>query len=331
MKPNSSKNRKLIYQYKFLEKILKLPFIPHAPSPDLRHFDDLIIKVERADVYLMYRRGRNSGLEGEGRTRWLAPVDGPHTGQAGKQGQYLLAINGENEIINIITWPESSSHDLIYGWQVLWGTEAGRRIFTNALYDQVKYLAWVSIGTWYKSTKDSGDTPFGDFVERTMNVTIYMEPEQGFQALQEEANVFEHLWLDNNVIIEGMMCDNHDILYISGMLAELANHFQTDVYFNGMREIANSYPEDRIAASGQFGPVKVLVAEMCGQECVQLEDDSSWISFKVASGSARLYTHGMQGRLPQLRKLVRTVIQRWNYSESGRDSFTYNQEVGMGT
>lgn len=125
------------------------------------------------------------------------------------------------------------------------------------------------------------------------------------------------------------MRNNHDILYINGMLAELCHQFKTDVYDNGMRDVADSHPQYRIAGSGNFGPVKVLVGEMCGYERIMLEDDFSYITFQIRPGSTNAYVLGMQGRLPQLRHLVRTVIHDWNHREGARDAFTYDQDVSV--
>jgi len=332
MKPTAEKNRKLIVQYPFLTQILALPYLPLASKDHLKQVDDLTIKVEKADAQLMYRQGKNTGLEDRrsGSNSWSMPVEGPRNGQAGKRGHYLLAIDQDGHIINSINWDDKNSNEPIYAWHVLWGIKVGPEHFSDALYDQVKYLVWMTVEAWYEFIKGFENTPFGDFIDRTMTVTIYTAPEKGFSKLRDEANVYDHLWLDNDVVMRGSMRNDHDILCITGMLAELCHQFKADVYDKGMREIADSHPEYRIAASGQFGPVEVLVAEMCGYERIQLDTDTCRISFQIKPDSNNAYVFGMQGRLPQLREMVRTVIEYWNYREGGRSQFSYNQEVCVG-
>lgn len=338
MKPTADKNRKLISQYPFLEKVIGWPGVPHAPRPDHKRVDDLTIKVERADANLMYRQADNLGLEegSSGASTWSMPMEGPRNGQAGRRGEYLLAINAEGMIVNRLSWPRSRHEGAkkpVYGWQVLWTDTTtltnGETGYTNPIWKETKYLVWVTVKTWHKFIKGFDDTPFGDFIDRTMDVTIYTAPEQGFQALQEEANVYDNLRLSNDVIMKGSMRNDHDILTINGMLSELCFQFKTDVYDNGMRDVADSHPQYRIAGSGNFGPVKVLVGEMCGYERIMLEDDFSYITFQIRPGSTNAYVLGMQGRLPQLRHLVRTVIHDWNHREGARQAFSYDQEVSV--
>lgn len=331
MKPTAQKNQKLIAQYPFLVQVLALPYVPLASKNNLKQVDDLTIKVERADAQLMYRQGKNTGLEAKGGScSWSMPMAGPRNGQAGKRGHYLLAIDKDGCIINSINWGDKNSSEPVYGWHSLWATKVGPEHFTDCLYDQVKYLVWVTVETWYEYIKGFEDTPFGDFIDRTMTVTIYSAPEQGFSKLSDEANVYDHLWLDDDVMIRGSMRNDHDILRINGMLTELCHQFKTDVYNNGMRDVADSHPKHRIAASGQFGPVEVLVAEMCGYERIQLDTDTCRITFQIRPDATNAYVLAMQGRLPQLREIVRTVIEYWNHREGGRADFAYNQEVCVG-
>ena len=331
MKPTAQKNQKLIAQYPFLEGIIGAPLDPVTPDAfDGDTVSDLTIKFEKADANLMYKQGKNTGLENRnGSSSWSMPMEGPRDGQAGKRGHFLFAVDHSGAIINELDWKNEKSKEPIFSWHVLWGQKFGPDHFSENLYDQVKYLVWVTVEAWYEFIKGFEDTPFGDFIDRTMAVTVFTAPEQGFSKLQEEANVFEHLWIDNDVIMRGSMRNDHNILYITGMLAELCHQFKTDVYDNGMQEIADSHPKHRIAASGQFGPVEVLVAEMCGYERIQLDTDTCNISFQIRPGSTSAYVYGTQGRLPQLREMVRTVIHYWNHREGGRSDFSYNEQVSV--
>ncbi len=332
MKPTAQKNQKLIAQYPFLKEMITAPFEPISPGVfEKDTVSDLTIKFERADAHLMYRHGKNTGLESRnGSCSWSMPMEGPRKGQAGKRGHLLFAVDHSGKVINELDWQEEKPKEPIFGYHALWGKKLGPDHFTECLYDQVKYLVWVTVEAWHEFIKGFEDTPFGDFIDRTMTVTIYSAPEQGFSKLSDEANVYDHLWLDDDVMMRGSMRNDHDILRINGMLTELCHQFKTDVYDNGMRDVADSHPKHRIAASGQFGPVEVLVAEMCGYERIQLDTDTCRITFQIRPDATKAYVLAMQGRLPQLREIVRTVIEYWNYREGGRSDFSYNQEVCVG-
>ncbi len=339
MNPTTDKIQKLIARYPFLTEVMQLPLHPVAPVKGLRQIDDLSIKVEKADAFLMYRQANNTGLELNSRSSsWIAPFEGPRKDQAGRRGEYMLAIDHKGKIVNRIEWPRSRFEDgakqPVYGWHVFWTGKTrcadGSIGYTNPIWNQVKYLVWVTVHTWHTSIKGFEGKPFGDFIERTMNVTIYTAPKQGFEALEEEANVYEHLHLNNDVTLKGMFRNDRDIMYITGMLMELCHQFKTDVYDNGMRAVADSHPTHRIAASGQFGSVGIMVAELCGYERIQLDDDSSRISLQIAPGSTHAHVHSMDGKLPQLRNLIRTANEYWNHRPGGRDSFIYNEQVRVG-
>ncbi len=210
MKPLADKNQKLIARYPFLTEVMQQPLHPVAPTEGLLQIDDLSIQVEKADAFLMYRQAINTGLEEDRRwSSWIAALEGPRDGQAGCRGEYLLAIDHEGKIINQLKWPRSRFEDdakqPVYGWHVFWTKTTkgadGSTCYTDPVWDQVKYLVWVTVHTWYTFVKDFKDKPFGDFIERTMQVTIYTAPKQGFESLEEEANVYEHLHQNSAVTL----------------------------------------------------------------------------------------------------------------------------------
>lgn len=82
-------------------------------------------------------------------------------------------------------------------------------------------------------------------------------------------------------MLRGALDKDHDIVSIGGMLYEMCVTFQEEMYFNGMKDVLDN-GEFR-GASGQFGAVKVLCAEMCGYDRVMLEDNSSYVTFQDQS------------------------------------------------
>jgi hypothetical protein len=121
--------------------------------------------------------------------------------------------------------------------------------------------------------------------------------------------------------------NNRDVTIIGGRLDELCRLFQEDVYFNGMKDILDQ--GNNRGASGQFGSVKVLCAEMCGYDRVMLEDAMSWMSFQLRPEAKMMYVLGMNGTLPQLRNLVKNVIKMWNEKPECRASFVPDKNVSV--
>jgi hypothetical protein len=158
-------------------------------------------------------------------------------------------------------------------------------LYTNALYKETKYMVWVTVEAWHVDTK-SDKAPgarFGEFRDRAIHVTIYSAPDEGFATLQQDASPYSNLFLDSRVMTRGVLNKNRDIVSIGGMLYEMCITFQDEVYFNGMKEVLDNGKHR--GASGQFGSVKVLCAEMCGYDRVMLEDRTSYVTFQLRPGS----------------------------------------------
>ena len=330
MNIDSRKNVKLLNQYPFANEILKIPLEPAHGNGGVG-LDDLTISVQKADGDLLFRKADNIGLGDNGHTFFF---EGPRKGQVGKRGEYIFAVDANGKIINRVSWPcnreEQRGQPPLYAWTVLWTGRANfggdRDLLTVPIWNKAEYLVWVTVKAWYKGTKDM-NRPFGKFVDRSMDIIIYGKPSQGFHKLQEEANVYENLYLDSNTLSQGVFDKDYDIISIGGQLGELCRLFQDDVYFNGMKEVLDK--GDTREASCQLGPVKVLVAEMCGYDRVQLEDGSSWILFQLRPGAKNMYVLGVGGTLPQIRRLAKAAVKIWNEKPEIRAAFKPDGNVSV--
>lgn len=330
MKANASKNRDLIKQYPFLNEILSARMEPFDGARGTS-VDDLTIKVEKADGDLMFRRADNVGL---GDSSCIFQMKGNRKDQVMRRGEYIFAVDADNRVINRVDWPRNDEarrkSGEIYAWTVLWATkDPSREMYSNPIWGKVKSLVWVTVEAWHTDTRND-DAPggrFGEFRDRSLHITIYGEPEEGFEKLQENSNVYENLALDSRLMTRGVIDKNHDIVSMGGMLYEMCITFQDEVYFNGMKAILDA-GEFR-GASGQFGSVKVLAAEMCGYDRVMLEDAVSYVSFQLRPGSKHMYTLGQQGTLPQIRNLVRTVVRMWREKPELRAAFKPDKNVSV--
>ncbi|MBP5993713.1 MAG: hypothetical protein KA731_02275 [Candidatus Moranbacteria bacterium] len=332
MNPNAPKNREFIKRYPFLSAIINSDM---EPSPIFSPVNDLTIHVKKADGDLMFRQAHNVGLAGD--SSCIFQLTDKRKGQVMRRGEYLFAVDSKMNIINRVDWPRNDEERKvtgeIYGRKVFWSKKTsftnGSPCYTDPIFDTTEYLVWLTVEAWHADTEDNGGlgSRFGKFIDRSVDITIYRKPEQGFRELEEESSVYSNLSLDTRLMMRGALEKNPDILIMSGMLYEMCIFFQDEVYFNGMKAILDEGTFR--GASGQFGPVKVLCAEMCGYDRIMLEDATSYVTFQLRPGSKHLYVLGQQGTLPRIRNLVRTVVKMWGENPASRAAFKPDENVSV--
>lgn len=363
MKQNSRKNQRLIKQYPFVMDILDRPMLPigswvNKNEQEAKKIDDLTICVQKADGNLMYRRADNVAIGND--YSYILRLDGSRKDLVGRRGEYLFAVDGQGKIINRVDWPSNDAERRatgeVYGKSVFCKRISG---FTEEKIEQfeaeavlmsieelskrlemwegidvsilakVQYLVWVTIEAWHWDTHNDSrpEGRLGDFHDRSAHITIYKEPDGGFEKLLAEANVFDHLYLDTRTVIDGVCVNNPDIIKMNDALAELCVKFQNEVYFAGMKDVRDKGKYR--GASGQFNSVKVLCTKMCGYDRVMLEDAVSYITFQLRPGERSMYVLGLQGTLPQVRNLVNTVTQIWNDKPELRFVFKSDENVSV--
>jgi hypothetical protein len=335
MKQNAEKNKKLIKQYPFVANILLARMEPYDGLCGIS-VNDLSICVKKADGDLMFRRANNIGL---GDKSFAFQVEGGRKDQIMRRGEYAFSIDKKGKIINRLNFPRNDeerrkSLDEVYAWWVLCQSKELNASGTGylhfgCLWKQAKYIVWVTIEAWHVDTEndDQSESRFGQFRDRAVHITIYGEPNEGFEKLHENANVYENLRLDTRVMTRGVLNKDHDIINIDGMLYEMCILFQDEVYFNGMKTILDGGKFR--GASGQFGSAKVLCAELCGYDRVMIEDNASYVTFQLRPDSKHMYVLGQQGTLPQIRNLVRTVVRMWREKPELREAFKPDKNVSV--
>lgn len=333
MRVSARKNQDLLKQFPFVSRIIAEPMEPFDGSGGVS-IDDLTIGVKRADGDLMYRRANNVGL---GDSSCSFQLGGNRENQVMRRGEYLFAVDGKGRIVNRVNWPRNDEEqrklgEVVYGWSALWTNRVtypdGNWGYMNPIWNRVKYLVWVTVKAWHLDThNDNPGSRFGEFRDRSVHITIYGEPKQGFEKLQDESSVYTNLSLDTQLMTRGVVERDHDIVSMGGMLYEMCITFQNEVYFNGMKAVLDRGKFR--GASGQFGTVKVLCAEMCGYDRVMLEDAMSYVTFQLRPGSKNMYVLGQRGTLPQIRNLVKTVVRMWDQKPELRAAFKPDQNVSV--
>lgn len=335
MKVSASKNRKLLKQYPFLSEVIGHPLPPVAyadgiwTAGSVPRVDNLTIKVQKADGQLMFRQANNIGF---GDHSFSFELSDRRKGQVMRRGESIFAIGAKGKILNAMSWPRNDNEQRnldseLYARMVLWKTRHSDGHYSNPIWDETKWLVWVQVEAWHKDTgRDSEpESRFGDTIERNMYLTLYGMPDCGFEKLFEESNVYEHLRVNDRLLMRGAMREDHDLVMLSGMLYELCHQFQDEVYFDGMKRILD---EGNVrGASGHFDNVEVLCAEMCGYDRVMLKDGVAWVTFQLRPESKHMYVLGCDGTLSQIRNLVRTVVKIWDQMPSACAEFKPDEKV----
>ncbi len=331
MNVQSPKNKGLIKQYPFITELMNARLEPFDGNDGLT-LTNLTIKVEKADKTLMFRQADNSGL-GENSLHFF--YDGPHKGQVMRQGEYLFAINSEGKSINSVPWPRNEreankkDHE-IFSKRIFWKTENEKGWLSDPLWNETKWLVWIKVCSYHKDMGNDDQGPncrFGAFLERSMQITIYSEPEEGFEKLDHSSHLVENLYLNQRIFTRAIIRKDSEFITIGGRLDELCQFFQDEVYFNGMKEL---FDQNKFRGmSGEFSSIKVMCFEMCGYQRVTLDTPNSDITFQLRPESNSMYVLSMNGTLPQIRYLVKTVVRVWNQNPESRLLFQSDQNLSV--
>lgn len=324
MRLYSRKNQKLLKQFPFLEFIISN--VPLDPAP-LSQIDDLTIKVEKADGSLMFRQAQNTGLGDE--NSWVFRTSGSLEGMVGRIGEYMFAFGHNGEVLNRLSWPrnddEKRGKDSVYGRHVFWTKFDGRGGYSNPIWKKTKFLVWVNITAWYEDL-DTAESRFGPFRRREAHLTVYGAPEQGFEKLDTESNLIDHLYLSERVIADGVIRKDDRVVMLAGRLEELAYFFHTNVYLEGVKQTLDG--STIRGASGKLGDIKILAIEMLGYHRITIENSEAWASFQIRPDSEYMTMLSCGGTLPQVRNLTYSAVKAWPIP-SNRESFKPDSKVSL--
>lgn len=313
------KIQKLIKQFPFVTDILSAKMEPTDGQGKSR-VDDLTIRVQKADGDLMWRRANNIGI---GDDSSIFNPSGNRRGQVMRRGEYLFAINNSGKIINRVDWPrnieERRATGEIYGQSALWSRRdiirKGETCYSNPIWGETEYLVWATVEAWHENSKnpDAPNGVFGKFHDRSVYITIYGKPIEGFEKLEKESDMFTNLSLDEDTILFGIVEKNENIIRMVGMLDEMCITFQDEVYLNGMQRMLDGKGYWRML--DKQGNVIITCTGPYSSKYITLRDSASMVKFVQHRGSDRLYLQGQWGTLPQIRNLVRTVVRMWQNQE----------------
>lgn len=194
---------------------------------------------------------------------------------------------------------------------------------SDALFESTAYIVWVTVTVLYKKS-GSENWPCGDFVERSMNITIYRPPSEGFSNLENNAKIEDHLWLSNRVLTDAALSGDQRISGIGTRLHELGQVLYETVYSQGMKQTLEEGGWKGHSVS--FDEVEVKAVWGFQRVGVELSNSTTYVEFHIHDDSNVMYMGAVQGRLPEVRKLVISTIQAWSDEEKRKD-FTSDESV----
>lgn len=321
MKPDSKNNKKFLKQFPFLNWLLRQELAPLAGKGGVQ-VDDLTIKVEKADGDLLFRETQDRGCLGD---KTISECNGgARKGQVIKRGEHLFAFSEDGEPLNTLAHNENvSSENLpIYAEQIFWRNIQGD-MRSQPIFKDVKYLVWVTVVAYYKDSGDAND-PYGEFVDRTLEATIYKEPKEGFLKLERDSRLEDHLLLSNGVFMDDALRKNRQLDGVKAHLQELADIFYEFVYCRGMEEILEEV--NFKGSSGEFGGVSVKAGWGLGRVGIGLSNSEIELEFQIVDETKVMYMGYVYGRLPAIRQLVMNVVLTWS-DEEARESFGPDKSV----
>ncbi len=315
---------KLRKQYPFLEKVMNLGFQYPFERNHEPQVGALTIKVARADGDLMYRIPRNVGIYGDRSA--LGVVSGPHRGGMAKQGEHLYAISHSGEVINSL--PFGMSDDVrrqmtIYGRDILY-RDNHEEIKSGGIHSKIAYLTWVTVEAIYKEGGEE-DGLFGEFVERSVEITIYLPPKEGFRELEQKSHIEDHLWLNNRTLTEATLRGNSQVIELGAELAALALKFNKTVYSQGMKQKLEEAGWKGHSAS--FDEVEVKAVWGFQRVGVEISNSKAYVEFHIRDdGDDIMYAGAFQGVFSDISELVATAIKAWR-DEENRLAFQPDEDV----
>jgi hypothetical protein len=212
MKKQSAKDvAKLMDQYPAVRKLHEYN-VRKGADPTI-----VTIRVQRADPSLMFRQADN--VEGDGH---YVCREG---GQNGTRNECAYTVSDNDRLWTRMSW---SVFDKRYV----------RDLFNKHVpFRRVAYIIWVTYYDWYEKTskeEEKRGVHHGAHSEWEVHYTIYLPPDEGFEALCNRANVTRNVVLTEQSLTNGIINEEEPFILASQRLNGLAKEFEQKVFANGL-------------------------------------------------------------------------------------------------
>lgn len=191
---------------------------------------------------------------------------------------------------------------------------------------QVSYLVRLTMTGWCRRLTEWRDSPLGELDHRDIAVTVYREPDEGFDGL------LARVWTDQNLRMHfrsgGRWADNPDVDFLLSRLLPLMRDFETRTFFDGFLE---TLPVRCMGGDGEgkLGEVSY--------DCSNWEDEGRKVRLTLSRGEVSIsffyvenplsmFHHGghlsleaMEGTLEEAHQLLEAANVGWVRKKIGED------------
>jgi hypothetical protein len=317
MKKQSAKDvAKLMDQYPAVRKLHEYTVRKGADPATVT------IRVQRADTSLMFRQADNA--EGDG--HYVCREDG----QDGTRNEYAYTVSDNDRLWTRMSWG-------------VFDRRYVKDLFNKHVpFRRVAYIIWTTHYDWYEKITDAEKEQgvhHGAHSEWEVHYTIYLPPDEGFEALYKRSDVTKNVVLTERSLTNGVINEEEPFILASQRLSGLAKEFEQKVFANGLGKIIDD--SRKKGMSGLFDGVSLMSWVMCGRlmmtfQAPNLNDPELRDSFTIIGnehpttpmfGYRSIYT-----TVDRATELVRRVISVWNNTPAEElvKMFRDDKNVGLG-
>jgi len=261
------------------------------------------ISVQRADPSLMYFQADN--VDGQG--RYLIADNGSR----GKRMEIACAVDKSNMILSRRVWDNRSPRGFL------------KRIFEMANPDLAGYVLWTSTYSWYAEPSEEREREgvhLGKLLKIERCYVVYLAPKDGgFRKLLQISDLKKNVKLSTNVMMNGLLVQDQEIIEVSNLVSNLAKRFESEVYKRGMMELVDKSKFKGM--SGDFNGVSLMSYAMCGRLMITLEmpsvdnpkvrDQLTFIGVEPRD-EARFGWQSIYATMDRANEMVERVIKCWS-------------------
>ncbi len=174
-------------QFPVFQNVFDMPYLYdiNLMGQGLHRSDKMHIAYEKATGELLFRSGKKFGfIDHQGN---FSKTDPSCENHIYAQEEMLFSLDCEGKIIKTLRWPEANGNDDIpfFALGIFWDKNDFGEISQN--FSIVQSLVWLTVIERREKLEQGMRNTFGLLRERTVHITVYTKPTNGFGALCREA------------------------------------------------------------------------------------------------------------------------------------------------
>lgn len=203
--------------------------------------------------------------------------------------------------------------------------------------NDLSYLVRLTVTGWCHRLTDwkGKDSPLGELSHRDVAVTVYREPDEGFDSLLKQT------WTDENLRLHffsmfggGSWTENPDVRYFLDRFFPLLNEFKEKTFFNGFYDSLPCLLSGDV--EGQLGDVSYKCEIWKGhsdtKKNVRARFTRGDVSLHVFCGEFDyekkiLSFEGLDGTLEDVRQLIEAINVGWARKQIGEEKLQELQQM----